>query len=268
MAIGRIPEPGTGIPESIIAAKGDILTGTANDTPAVLTAGTNETRLVADSGEATGLKYVADTTNYAVAAKGDLLVGTAADTLAPLTVGADGTTLVADSAEATGLKWQTPASGGGMTLLETLSFSGSSVTSSSIAGTYKNLEIIVRNFLPASSNRINMRINGDTGTNYTIVTGNNEDNVATTQTFAIMGDGQYNSSSNSLMQVFIPDYANATTVKMLLSYSITNNGITPANFQMNRYANVYDQTGAITTLTFFPNAGNFTSGEALIYGVK
>ena len=53
MAIGRIPEPGTGIPESIIAAKGDILTGTANDTPAVLTAGTNETRLVADSGEAT-----------------------------------------------------------------------------------------------------------------------------------------------------------------------------------------------------------------------
>jgi hypothetical protein len=109
MAIGRIPEPGTGIPESIIAAKGDILTGTANDTPAVLTAGTNETRLVADSAQATGLKYVADTTNYAVAAKGDLLVGTAADTLAALTVGTDGHTLVADSVEATGLKWVAPA---------------------------------------------------------------------------------------------------------------------------------------------------------------
>jgi hypothetical protein len=105
MAIGRIPEPGTGIPESIIAAKGDILTGTANDTPAVLTAGTNETRLVADSGETTGLKYVADTTNYAVAAKGDLLVGTAADTLAALTVGTDGHTLVADSGAATGLAY-------------------------------------------------------------------------------------------------------------------------------------------------------------------
>jgi hypothetical protein len=59
MAIGRIPEPGTGIPESIIAAKGDILTGTANDTPAVLSVGTNGHTLVADSGEATGLKYVA-----------------------------------------------------------------------------------------------------------------------------------------------------------------------------------------------------------------
>ena len=57
MAIGRIPEPGTGIPESIIAAKGDILTGTANDTPAVLTVGANGTTLVADSAAATGLAW-------------------------------------------------------------------------------------------------------------------------------------------------------------------------------------------------------------------
>ena len=59
MAIGRIPEPGTGIPESIIAAKGDILTGTANDTPAVLSVGTNTYTLVADSSQATGLKWAA-----------------------------------------------------------------------------------------------------------------------------------------------------------------------------------------------------------------
>ena len=57
MAIGRIPEPGTGIPESIIAAKGDILTGTANDTPAVLTVGADGTTLVADSAAATGLAW-------------------------------------------------------------------------------------------------------------------------------------------------------------------------------------------------------------------
>lgn len=59
MAIGRIPEPGTGIPESIIAAKGDLIVGTANDTPGILTVGTNGHTLVADSGAATGLKYVA-----------------------------------------------------------------------------------------------------------------------------------------------------------------------------------------------------------------
>jgi hypothetical protein len=137
MAIGRIPEPGTGIPESIIAAKGDILTGTANDTPAVLTAGTNETRLVADSAQATGLKYVADTTNYAVAAKGDLLVGTAADTLAALTVGTNGHTLVADSVEATGLKWVAPAGGG--KVLQVVSGTSTTATTVTSTTTYGDL---------------------------------------------------------------------------------------------------------------------------------
>jgi hypothetical protein len=59
MAIGRIPEPGTGIPESIIAAKGDLIVGTANDTPGILSVGTNGHTLVADSVETTGLKWVA-----------------------------------------------------------------------------------------------------------------------------------------------------------------------------------------------------------------
>jgi hypothetical protein len=94
-----------------IDAKGDLVVGTGDDTFAKLTAGTNENRLVADSSEATGLKYVADTTNYAVAAKGDLLIGTAADTLAPLTVGTNNQVLTADSAEATGMKWASPSSG-------------------------------------------------------------------------------------------------------------------------------------------------------------
>jgi len=227
-----------------------------------ITAGTGIT-----GGGTSGTVTITNSMATAFDTKGDLIGATGADAFSKLAVGANGTVLTAASGQATGLEWATPASGG-MTLIETLTFSGASVTSSSIAGTYKNLEIIVRNFLPANDVRMNMRINGDTGSNYEIVAGNNEDNIATTYTYAIMGDGQDNAASNSLMQVFIPDYANATTVKMLLSYSITNNTTTPANFQMNRYANVYDQTGAITTLTFFPNSGNFTSGEALIYGVN
>ena len=59
MAIGRIPEPGTGIPESIIAAKGDLIVGTANDAPGILSVGTDGHTLVADSGAATGLAYSA-----------------------------------------------------------------------------------------------------------------------------------------------------------------------------------------------------------------
>jgi hypothetical protein len=46
-----------GIPESIIDAKGDIVIGTAADTPAVLPAGANGLYLAADSAVASGLKW-------------------------------------------------------------------------------------------------------------------------------------------------------------------------------------------------------------------
>ena len=99
------------IQNAIVDAKGDLIAASGADTPARLAVGTNEHRLVAASAETTGLKYVADTTNYAIAAKGDLLVGTAADTLQALSVGTNGYTLVADSNESLGVKWQAPAGG-------------------------------------------------------------------------------------------------------------------------------------------------------------
>ena len=100
------------ISEAIIDAKGDLIAGASADTPIKVTVGANETRLVADSTQAGGLKYVADTTNYAVAAKGDILVGTAADTLAALTVGAAGELLMPASGTASGLAWlRAPAAG-------------------------------------------------------------------------------------------------------------------------------------------------------------
>jgi len=47
------------IPQAIIAAKGDLLAGTANDTVAVLSLGTNDYYLKANSGTATGLEWAA-----------------------------------------------------------------------------------------------------------------------------------------------------------------------------------------------------------------
>jgi hypothetical protein len=51
----------TMIPETIFAAKGDLLGASANDTPAVLTVGANGETLVADSSTSTGLRYTAGT---------------------------------------------------------------------------------------------------------------------------------------------------------------------------------------------------------------
>lgn len=110
MAIGRIPEPLAGIQESILDAKGDLVTATAADTPARLAVGTNNQTLVADSAQSTGLKY-ANGSIATLTAKGDLLTATAANTPARLAVGTNGYTLVADSSTSTGLAWQA-ASGG------------------------------------------------------------------------------------------------------------------------------------------------------------
>ena len=93
------------IQNTIVAAKGDIIGASANDVPAVTSVGANETRLVADSAQTTGLKYVADTTNYAIGAKGDLLVGSAADTVAAMTVGADYSFVRALASATNGVEW-------------------------------------------------------------------------------------------------------------------------------------------------------------------
>jgi hypothetical protein len=97
-----------GIAKAIVDVKGDLIAATAADTVARLAAGANDTRLVADSAQTTGLKYVADTTNAAIAAKGDLLVGTAAKTLAAHAVSTDGYRLQAQSGATDGLQYLPP----------------------------------------------------------------------------------------------------------------------------------------------------------------
>jgi hypothetical protein len=57
MTVGRIPSVEGGIQPTIFDAKGDLLTATANDTPARLAVGNNGETLVADSSTSTGLRY-------------------------------------------------------------------------------------------------------------------------------------------------------------------------------------------------------------------
>jgi hypothetical protein len=59
MTVGRIPVIEGGIQPTIFDAKANLLTATANDTPAILAVGTNGQVLTADSTASTGLKWAA-----------------------------------------------------------------------------------------------------------------------------------------------------------------------------------------------------------------
>lgn len=114
---GLVADLAAKVPNSLVDAKGDILTATADNTPARLAVGTDSHVLTADSTQSTGLKWAAASGSgipaSTVDAKGDLLAATANDTVTRLAVGTNGQVLTADSTQSTGVKWAAAAGGGG-----------------------------------------------------------------------------------------------------------------------------------------------------------
>ena len=205
-----------------------------------------------------------------VDAKGDLIVATAADTPARLAVGANDTILTADSSTATGLKWAAAASGGGMTLLDSGSFTGASVTTATLSTSYNDLYVVVRNFQPVSNARLQVRFNGDSAANYSD-NGIDYDSYAYSQTqHNEVGMIQLSSNTTSLITFNVPDYANTSTYKILFVPSaVVANVTTPANAQYTAgRISAWKSTAAVTSLTFFCSTGNFTAGTYRVYGVK
>jgi hypothetical protein len=165
--------------------------------------------------------------------------------------------------------WATAASGG-MTLISTTTLTGASVTLSSIPQTYNNLQIVVQNFKPATDNSgLRLRVNSDSGTRYLTLTTTSGFNDSFSDTELTLMQNNDNSVATGLSVTTIPNYANSATWKIMNTQSIAVNGTTTANF--NSYTSLggyYNQTTAISSLLFYPSAGNFTSGTVLLYGVK
>jgi hypothetical protein len=163
---------------------------------------------------------------------------------------------------ATAPEWQT-LNAGGMTLISTTTLTGSSVTISSIPGTYNNLQLIIKNYQPASDRYIKLRMNSDSTANRHV--GNSG---AFDSTSFYVAANQDSTTSQSLSIIDIHNYANATTWKFMRAFGVNNDTATPANANIENNYGAYNQTGAITSLQLFPDAGNFTSGTVLLYGVK
>lgn len=247
--------------------------GNAIDTSFVdLKGGTTNQVLAKNSNTDLDFKWVADATGIPatiIDAKGDLIAGTAADTADRLAVGTNGQILTADSTTSTGLKWATPAAAGGATLLETITFAGaSSYTSASIAGTYKDLYIIVRDFLPSTDGtQLQLRPNANSSTIY-----NHNTSFTSTQAFgqtmAELTGNSDNVKADGLIIITIADYANAVTSKIIEAKSFTYDATTSTSSNWRYSFTLFNSQTAISTVQFLAASGNLTSGSALIYGVN
>jgi len=224
-------------------------------------------------------------TKATVDAKGDLIAGTADNTIARLAVGANDTILTADSSTATGLKWAAPAVAGGMTLIsETVASSLSSLSLSSIPGTYKQLILEWDGIEHSdSSTRFNVRFNNVSTSSYAfnawIITGNTAENAGNVTTTA-GGDAMvlfgHNTGGVALRQtargyMIIDDYASTTKLK---AYNVVN-GYTNVSVG-DRGGNIigtFDSTSAITSIDVVRSSGtgtfsNKTNTSIRLYGLS
>ena len=163
--------------------------------------------------------------------------------------------------------WAAPASSGGLTLLSTTTLSGASTTISSISGSYVNLFLVIQNYVPSTQRDLTMRFNSDSGTNYTYVDSTVTGATLTYNTANIrLNEDQWTSGTN-LINSTIFNYANTTTAKTCHTIGFTTKSATP-NYALTDIRGVWNGTSAITSITLLLASGTFSSGTALLYGVK
>jgi hypothetical protein len=203
-----------------------------------------------------------------VDAKGDLIAATASDTVARLAVGANDTVLMADSTAATGLKWGTIAAGG-MTQLATGSLSGSSVSITSISGSYKNLYLLCTGVSVSTGAYVQITLNSDSG-----MQSNGFDGQAIMRSYYSyirpIGAGARTlnpANAQSTFWVTIYDYARTGTQRSFstqAAYKDENIGDSSTFF-----AGTWQNTAnAVTSIQLELSAGTYDAGTYTLYGVS
>jgi hypothetical protein len=202
-------------------------------------------------------------------AKGDLISATAPDTPARLAVGTNGQILTADSSTATGLTW---ATAGGWTSLATGNLSGTSTTVNITTTGYKDLVIFQKDTVCTGDYYYQLRLNGDTGSNYVMIAAYQTSSTAMTTKIindtSFYTEATYEATDQDTFAYWtIMDPANATTKKIV-------NGFIAGKDNNNTYRSIatingqyFGTTAAISSVTFIP-ASTYSSGTYEIYGVK
>jgi hypothetical protein len=209
----------------------------------------------------------AKTAKSTLTTTGDIYYASAANTPARLGIGSTDQVLKVTA----GIPAWATASSGGMTLINSggTTLTGAAVTISSIPTTYRDLQIVVQNFKPATDAKsLYMNVNGDTAANtHTWGYGTTASATFDIDSWSL---SRYNDNSvtQSLSITTIYDYANTTTWKIGQCYSIANQATTTTSFNQIMSLGLYNGTAAVTSLRFIAESGNMTSGTVYVYGVK
>lgn len=172
-----------------------------------------------------------------------------------------------------GSTWATQT-GGGLTLLSTTALSGSSVTVSSISGSFTNLYIVMKNMVGSvDSTQVYLRLNGITTSLYAYGAVRNLN--TTVQGVSSMSDTKWQvidrlpstsgvlTTANGAVKIW--RYTDTDFVFGEWQTNGSNN--VGADFTNSAGTGKFDNTAAITSVTLFPDSGTFT-GTLFIYGEK
>jgi hypothetical protein len=151
----------------------------------------------------------------------------------------------------------------------TLGSAQSSVTFSSISGTYTDLVLVAAPKLSSGAGNMQCQFNSDTGSNYSMTELGGTGSAAfssrasnlTSVRLTYYGYVENNNNQNTIIQ--IQNYSNATTYKTLLARS--NNAANGTGATVG----LWRSTSAITSVVLSLDASTFASGSTFtLYGIK
>ena len=229
----------------------------------------------------------ADIPKSLIDAKGDLIVGSAADTAARLAVGTNNYVLTADSAATNGVKWAAAAAGGMTLIQETVANADTSISFSSIAGTYKQLYLVWSGaYCSTNATTFNIRFNNSSASEYAYQNFGVYNQTATVRSlqgtstqfyFPIGAIGEACDLTNlyerSAGYILIDNYASSTKTKFATGFRTQyfNAGL---GEQIRDWSNVvWNNTNAITSVDIVRTAGtgtlsNATNTSIRLYGIS
>lgn len=224
----------------------------------------------------TAVKSAYDLANAAVpkstvTTAGDVIYATGSGAVTRLGIGSAGQVLTVNGG-ATAPSWATPAGGGGMTSIATGSLSGATTTISSISGSYKNLQLVINDFVISTNSALQFTFNSITDyANVRIANASADgsiDNYGVPSASVIFSglNSVKNTDNNHTAILNLFDYANTSNNKV---GNLNATYVTDTNFYQNNMAFfVSKSTAAITSINIKLASGTFTGGTYTLYGVN